>query len=78
MVIFSQFTGALGLLAWHLKQRGLVFAEFNGTLSAADREAAVERFRGDARCRVMLTSLKAGGVGLNLQFARHVVLLDVW
>lgn len=35
-------------------------------------------FRTDIQCTVLLISLKAGGVGLNLLPARHLVLMDPW
>ena len=43
-----------------------------------DREAVVARFQEDPACSVLLVSLKAGGVGLNLTAAEYVFLLDPW
>jgi SNF2 family DNA or RNA helicase len=43
-----------------------------------DRAARVELFQTDPNCRLLLVSLKAGGVGLNLTAAEYVFLLDPW
>lgn len=41
-----------------------------------DRTRAMEALKSDPRCEVLLVSLRAGGVGLNLTAARRVYLLD--
>src|SRR5207248_5581178 len=43
-----------------------------------DRQARVERFQTDPDCKLLLISLKAGGLGLNLTAAEYVFLLDPW
>lgn len=45
------------------------------TGATRDRKMVVERFQGDSRCRVMLMTLKTGGVGLNLTAADMVRLI---
>ena len=49
-------------------------------MSTSARTDAVDRFQGvgGAGPPVMLVSLKAGGVGLNLTAANHVVMYDLW
>jgi SNF2 family DNA or RNA helicase len=46
--------------------------------STVDREAVVGTFQADDGPPVMLLSLKAGGIGLNLTAADHVFLVDPW
>jgi len=41
-----------------------------------DRTRAMEALKTDPRCEVLLVSLRAGGVGLNLTAARRVYLMD--
>ena len=47
-------------------------------MSQEQRERALQDFNRRAECRVMVISLKAGGVGLNLTAASIVFLLDPW
>ena len=49
-----------------------------GAMSLDQRREALAAFREDRRVRVMLLSLRAGNVGLNLTAARRVFLLDPW
>lgn len=75
VLVFSQFTRYLHLVAERLKAEGIDFSYLDG--STADRAAVIDDFAaGDAP--VFLISLKAGGVGLNLTMADYVVLMDPW
>jgi SNF2 family DNA or RNA helicase len=75
-LVFSQWTSLLDLVEPELKKRDLRFVRLDG--STPDRGAVVKRFQEDAEVGVMLLSLKAGGVGLNLTAADHVFLMDPW
>jgi SNF2 family DNA or RNA helicase len=75
-LVFSQWTSLLDLIEPHLESRKLPFARLDG--STPDRGAVVRKFQEDPQVGVMLLSLKAGGVGLNLTAADHVFLLDPW
>jgi SNF2 family DNA or RNA helicase len=74
--VFSQFTTLLGLLRARLDDANLTYEYLDGR--TRDRQARVDRFQQSDDARVFLISLKAGGVGLNLTAADHVVLLDPW
>lgn len=50
----------------------------HGGVSKGRRDAMVAAFQGDGGPPMMLLSLKAGGTGLNLTAANHVVHLDRW
>ncbi|PYH75607.1 hypothetical protein BO82DRAFT_409800 [Aspergillus uvarum CBS 121591] len=76
VVIFSQFTALLDLLAVPLLQRGWVFERYDGSMTPAARDAAVASFTAQPDCGIMLMSLKAGNAGLNLACASEVILLD--
>jgi len=41
-------------------------------MSIAARDAALKRITEDSNCKILLMSLKAGGVALNLTVASHV------
>jgi len=75
-LVFSQFTSLLRIVRDRLEARGIVYEYLDG--ATRDRQAPVERFQGDADCRLFLISLKAGGLGLNLTAAEYVFILDPW
>jgi superfamily II DNA or RNA helicase len=76
VLIFSQFVQYLHLVRNYVSEQKLPFAYLDG--SSQDRDAQVKTFQSDPNCRVFLISLKAGGYGLNLTAADHVILLDPW
>merc|ERR1712173_194071 len=68
----------LNILKNHVKEMGFKVCEINGQIQVKSRGAIVEDFnREGAGAQVMLLSLAAGGVGLNLVGANHLFLLDM-
>jgi uncharacterized Zn finger protein/superfamily II DNA or RNA helicase len=51
---------------------------FHGGLARTKRDAMVEEFQNAGAAQVMVVSLKAGGTGLNLTAATHVIHYDLW
>lgn len=47
-------------------------------MSLKERAATIEKFKGDPAVEIILVSLKAASLGLNLVAANYVVLLDLW
>lgn len=78
VLIFSQWTSMLDLVEIPLRAEGFTFLRLDGSLTQRDREQVLRRFANDASARIMLISLKAGGVGLNLVSASVVFLVDSW
>ncbi|OSD03366.1 hypothetical protein PYCCODRAFT_1366011 [Trametes coccinea BRFM310] len=78
-VVFSQFTSFLGLIQIVLEREGLAWYRFDGSMDVKKRNEAVSGFKAPSReAKVMIISLKAGGVGLNLTNANHVYMMDCW
>ncbi len=76
---FTQYREFGAMLAPHLAARyGTDVPFLHGGVPRAGREAMVARFSGEDGPPVMLLSLKAGGTGLNLVAANHVIHLDRW
>ena len=76
-LVFSQFTRFLGLVRQAAEARGLSGFVLDGSTPPRERGALVDRFQageGD----LFFISLRAGGTGLNLTGADHVVHLDPW
>ncbi|TCV96202.1 SNF2 family DNA or RNA helicase [Luteibacter rhizovicinus] len=75
VLLFSQFTEMLKLIAVELDRRRLSYVMLTG--ETRDRAEPVERFQ-NGEVPMFLLSLKAGGVGLNLTAADTVIHYDPW
>ena len=79
VLCFTQFTGFAELLLPHLAARfGTDVAYLHGGTPRARRDELVARFASPGGPPIFLLSLKAGGTGLNLTAASHVIHLDRW
>jgi SNF2 family DNA or RNA helicase len=76
VLVYSQFTSVLGLLRQWIETKGWRYSYLDG--QTKDREKEIETFQTDQCVQIFLISLKAGGVGLNLQAADYVFLYDPW
>lgn len=76
IIVFSQYVDTLKWLALQIKD--LPHEIFHGGLSQPEREKILDRFRQEPGPRCLLMSLRAGGIGLNIQEASTVVLFDRW
>lgn len=76
VLVFSQFTSMLDLIAPALDEAGFAWCRLDG--STKDRAGVVEKFQSDPAIPVFLISLKAGGTGLNLTAADTVIHFDPW
>ncbi|KAK3806278.1 MAG: SNF2 family N-terminal domain-containing protein [Benniella sp.] len=75
-VVFSQWTSMLDLIEDGLRENHIRFTRLDGTMQRHDRTTAMMRFKERPEVSVILISLKAGGVGLNLTSAQRVYLMD--
>ena len=83
-VVFSQFTSFLDLIAPALSAAHIPHLRFDGAMSQKARASVLTQF---SECSppsksghgmVLLLSLRAGGVGLNLTSAKRVFMMDPW
>lgn len=77
VLVFSQYVQLCRLLERRLTERGMPTELLSGASSPAKRQDMVDRFQA-GEIPVFLLSLKAGGVGLNLTRATHVIHYDRW
>ncbi|WP_448873461.1 DEAD/DEAH box helicase [Desulfobulbus propionicus] len=79
VLVFTQFkelTAPLSqFLATIFGRQGLVL---HGSIPVGQRKALIKRFQGPEYIPYFVLSLKAGGVGLNLTAANHVIHFDRW
>jgi len=77
VLLFTQYVAMARLLEQHLSKAGVTHQFLHGGTPVAERERMVARFQ-EGDTPVFLLSLKAGGTGLNLTRADHVIHVDRW
>ena len=77
LLIFSQFSSMLKVMAEKLTEAGYDFFYLDGQTKSQARVEMAERFN-EGEKPIFLISLKAGGTGLNLTGADTVILYDLW
>jgi non-specific serine/threonine protein kinase len=78
-LLFTQYAEFGGMLRGHLSARfGREVLFLHGGVGKADRDAMVTRFQSADGPPLFVLSLKAGGTGLTLTAANHVVHVDRW
>jgi SNF2 family DNA or RNA helicase len=77
VLVFSQFTEMLSLIEAELDVLQLPWLALTGRTPVAQRGAVVKRFQAQ-EVPILLVSLKAGGLGLNLTAADTVIHMDPW
>jgi SWI/SNF-related matrix-associated actin-dependent regulator of chromatin subfamily A member 5 len=77
VLIFSQFKMMLDVLEDYLTMRGYKYCRLDGETELEDRELQIEDFSSPNTDKtVFLISTRAGGLGINLVTANHVVIYD--
>ena len=78
-LVFTQYVTVAKRIREHLAESfGRRFPFLHGGLSAVAREGEIAAFNEDPQPNAFLISLKAGGFGLNLTRATHVIHFDRW
>jgi SNF2 family DNA or RNA helicase len=78
-LVFSQYTDEVhGARAIATRLQDFNPLVYTGDLRSAERDRVIEDFRSNPDHRVLVLSLRAGGVGLNLQEASYVFHFDRW
>ncbi|KAJ9131553.1 SNF2 family domain-containing protein [Pleurostoma richardsiae] len=75
-VVFSGWTSHLDLIQIALDRAGIVYTRLDGKMSRPARTQAMDRFREDPFVQVILVSITAGGLGLNLTAANTVYVME--
>jgi len=78
-LIFSQFAGGqFGVKAVASALDDFRPLEYTGALTTPQRQAIIQTFKEDPSHKILVLSLRAGGLGLNLQEASYVFHFDRW
>ncbi|OAP58266.1 hypothetical protein AYL99_07356 [Fonsecaea erecta] len=75
-IVFSFFTSMLDLIEPFLRSHRIRYVRYDGKMRNDAREASLNALRTDPSTRVLLCSLRAGSLGLNLTAASRVVILE--
>ncbi|KAK9770337.1 putative SWI/SNF-related matrix-associated actin-dependent regulator of chromatin subfamily A member 3-like 1 [Seiridium cardinale] len=75
-VVFSGWTSHLDLIQIALEEAGIVYTRLDGKMTRTARTAAMDRFREDPAVDVILVSITAGGLGLNLTAGNNVYVME--
>ncbi|PGH09155.1 hypothetical protein GX51_00909 [Blastomyces parvus] len=75
-IVFSFFTSMLNKIEPFLKDSHIGYARYDGAMRNDLREHSLDRLRNSSKTRVLLCSLRAGSLGLNLTAASRVVILE--
>jgi len=76
VLIFTQMTHTLDMIGSLMRDEGITYANIDGRMSFNRRKEVVARLRNDDSLMVILLSIRAGNVGLNLQATDTVILFD--
>ena len=74
-IVFSQFVNMLDIISYRLQRGGLQCVKLSGSMGLEQRDRCITAFKTDPNIKVMLISLKAGGVALNLTVASRIFLM---
>jgi superfamily II DNA or RNA helicase len=77
VVFFAKHIDVMDAAEAHFAKAGLTSVSIRGDQSPKARQAAIDAFSNDPEVSVVVASLTAAGVGLNLQAASNVVLAEL-
>ena len=75
-VVFSGWTSHLDLIQVALDSAGIIYTRLDGKMSRNARTQAMDNFRENPSVQVILVSITAGGLGLNLTTANSVYVME--
>lgn len=78
VVVFFNFLAGIELLGDELDKLGITYETMTGSTTANRRKNIVHCFQTNPDCKVLIMTLKVGGVGLNLTAADTVFIAEPW
>ncbi|KIK46139.1 hypothetical protein CY34DRAFT_800854 [Suillus luteus UH-Slu-Lm8-n1] len=78
VLVFCCFRDTMDLLEVHTKKLKIGVDQYHGELPTKQRMDVLDSFANDSCMKVLLMSIDAGGVGLNITVANHVILVNPW
>jgi len=78
IVVFSSFVEMLHIMEKTFQTLKWNYGVFDGSMNMKKRDAVLAKFRDDPSTNILLMSIKAGNVGLNLTHANTVIITEPW
>jgi SNF2 family DNA or RNA helicase len=78
IIIFTQFINMIRILQKVCSAEGWAYTLYHGGINMTKRQENIDKFASEPNVRILLASLKAGGIGLNLTMAQKVIVVDPW
>ncbi|KAH6882752.1 DNA repair protein-like protein rad5 [Alternaria rosae] len=78
IIVYTQFLAMIRILDAVFRKEGWVAEKYHGKMSLSARDKAISSFAENPDCKIMLASLRCGGLGLNLTMASKVIMIDPW
>ena len=75
IIVFSQYVKTLEKIKKYLQYESMIY---HGQMKSEEKDTVIKNFKEKKGFSLLLMSLKAGGVGLNLQEASTVIMFDRW
>ena len=77
VVFFAKHVDVMDIAGDTFAKRGIRYSEIRGDQTPKAREAAIKAFQEDPDVQIIVCSLMAAGVGINLQISSNVVLAEL-
>jgi SNF2 family DNA or RNA helicase len=78
IIIFTQFINMIRILEKVCSAEGWPYTLYHGGINMQQRQKNIAKFQDNPAIKILLSSLKAGGIGLNLTMAQKVIVVDPW
>ncbi|KAK1715270.1 SNF2 family N-terminal domain-containing protein [Colletotrichum lupini] len=78
LAVFHEFTKTAVILGITLNALGIPFLYLNGKVTPTQKNKAIDTFRDNKDIKVLISSVKTGGQGLNLTCASKIIRVDAW
>jgi SNF2 family DNA or RNA helicase len=78
LIIYSSYAHTLNALSLLLTEKNIKHAKYTGKQTMVKRDKRLELFKKSKDLNTILISTKAGGEGLNIQEANHIVIFEPW
>jgi len=78
IIIYTQWLPMIKIMSQICREESWGFCQYAGTMTTGARSDTIASFKSDPDLKIMLASLKCGGLGLNLTMANKVICVDPW